>query len=379
MTDFAVKKRLLCSGQRIPVPDVWGKIKDAPIKKAEIPVRRGYFAIACVASACVLVAVTTALLIPAMTAGWNNDLSLTGGLNGDYSAGADWGQGDSNLEQDPGIVGEAVTSTAPQTGDRPTALQMLSVRQYHGELRQTTMSENDVSSMLSTNFDLENVYEDETYLYAFEMSGALKEMVNTCDGLGSGMADETAIRSAVADCFAQYLPNEDMNEYEIIIDRHEDAYPAWTVKAEKYADGIIISKISLTFDSDGRLLRLIVPEEPDLSDVTAQQSYDGALSLLSHQDAVQIALSEAAKEEYGLIIPPEANTGPVYTTSIETRTKTEVGETIVYYSVEIGNLPLKASPNDTLSLMVSINAQTGEVIGVEKSMILTGVDLPPEP
>ncbi len=242
------------------------------------------------------------------------------------------------------------SSILSSTNEHKKTLDILSHKKFFGDIKLTKKPFDEVIQILSTvktDGDIKKVYEDNEYLYHFHSDGEIVELAQKHSKQKETTADFETIKNKINDIFVNYLTKENQQEYDIKIIENKDSYPTWTVTAKKYENNICISNIYIAFTNSGELKTLVISD-----------NYNNGLKneySINKDKAVEIAINEAKKEEYGLSFSKN-NSEEI---SIETK-KTEIGK--IYYRVTIRNLQFKNIPDAITAFGVDIDVNTGEVI-----------------
>ena len=100
-------------------------------------------------------------------------------------------------------------------------------------------------------------------------------------------APEEKILKTSEELFAYYFPELNRDDYEIEYQGEADAMPAWIVEYTRTTEGIIDSKIRMTFDACGELHMIIATENIKEGRISKKQ-------------AVEIALNELRSDKYDI-------------------------------------------------------------------------------
>ncbi len=327
MIHKSIVKTLICEAEQIEVPNIWDAICNVPINTvngcAPKRVRKNsHVPVICIT--------TAAMVMLAIIFGFQM-------LDSPMPSVTDFDKVQSNYAE-----------------TKPSVFEILCIRKYYGNMQKTKIKKETVEAMLSTVNDIDQiktVYEDERYLYNFDDNGNLLEMAQIHSQNVGNNVDEETIRNTVAQIFKRYIPNENKDNYIIAVENCAEAYPPWTVTAKRYENDICVANILLTFDGDGSLDKLIIPQQITDNLIESQT--------ISYEKAIEIALSEISKDKYGVILSGNKS-------DYDIRIDIKSNQNGKYYYVVIGNLPLKNAQDFRSSVGVEIDCDSGEILTVYK-------------
>ena len=321
MTNQSMWNNLKSDISIITVPDVWDKIKDIKTKEnfsADlVPYKaKRYWAV-------ITASVTIVVFAVAFLINYN--------YSGDQSS-------------------PMYTISNQESSLNVETLYVLKNKKFHGELNKTQKSSNTIKAVLLTYTDadnIENIYEDNKYLYHFNNDGEVIEMASISNkNSDKEYADRSTISTIVAQIFEQYLPNAKQSDYVVNIEENENSYPQWTVTAKLMKNDICVSKIFMTFNSKGDLLQLILPSTP------LEELNQAGMTRM-----IEIGINEAVKDKYGL----SSDRNDYKNISMEIKNSAENG---AYCNIKFDYVPLKAYPQCTSAFALDINISTGEILEV---------------
>lgn len=222
--------------------------------------------------------------------------------------------------------------------------------QIYGEVNLSEKSKSELKKILCTyNENIsDNIYEDDRYVYNFDSNGNLLEMVNVSGNYNNGTkVTSKDIERKIDEIFEIYLSSINKDDYKIIIEYAENALPAWHINAKKYNDNVIVSEVLLTFDSSGQLIYLSLLHQQSESSIFANAQ-------ISLEQAIEIAISEAKKDKYGLIDFERS----------DIEIKAEFVNDDTYYSVILKSMPKKENNKFLSDIQFKVDIYTGEIIKI---------------
>lgn len=195
------------------------------------------------------------------------------------------GSGITDISSDPGVS----DAEPPAPAVSANALDRIKEQQLNGVVSLSAKGAEELESLLLTYSDNSQVYEDESFIYNFDSSGNLIELVNKSPVDESGVSvSEQEIREKTLEVMAEYYPEWEDGSYDLKIKDNEGGYPKWAVSVSRIESDLSKEIIMITFDSIGNIRRVIVSIMGD------------NVGTVSKSDAVKIALKEMQSSKYGL-------------------------------------------------------------------------------
>ena len=225
---------------------------------------------------------------------------------------------------------------------KSSALEVIKARKTYGSVCSTNKSSKELESLLLTINKDALVYEDDSFIYNFDSSGNLIELVNKSPVDEKGIAvSEEEIRNKTQKLISEYYPEWEDTSYEMNVQENRAGRPAWSVDVTKKAS-VIPEQALFTYDSYGNIRRIVLPE------------YRNDTGLISKAEAVQIAMKELKSGKYD--IPEFKNE------DVEMMVETKKSNGVSYYAVTISNIIVDEK---TITVIYfEISSITGEIINV---------------
>ena len=244
-------------------------------------------------------------------------------------------------------IPESTNKTIPESSDITSSfesadvLEKIQMQKVYGTVALSGRSEEELETLLEYCVDAK-IYEDKQYLYSFDSDGNLLEILNISEKKSNGdNAPEEKILKTSEELFAYYFPELNRDDYEIEYQGEADAMPAWIVEYTRTTEGIIDSKIRMTFDACGELHMIIATENIKEGKISKKQ-------------AVEIALNELRSDKYDI---PEFDRNDIH---IEIAAKNDKS----CYTVSVSGIP----SNDkyiTAYAFFTIDYNNGNIIDSE--------------
>lgn len=244
--------------------------------------------------------------------------------------------------------GSSNVSTVKEESDNPSvvanALKRIKEQQLYGEVSLSGKTEKELDELLLTYNSDSKVYEDDSYIYSFDSSGNLTELVNKTpvDENGAAVSEEE-IKDKTKKLISEYFSEWEDASYEISIKENKDAYPAWSLHIIKEQSDIILKNMLVTYDVSGNVIRMVCSAE----------GYDvGAVSM---EEAAGIALAEIRSGKYDVSEFEDKD--------VEINVDVKYIDNKSCYQVCISRIPIEM--DIMMSAIIRIDPFTGEIISVD--------------
>ena len=238
-------------------------------------------------------------------------------------------------------------STVKEESDNPSAaanaLERIKEQQLYGTVSLSGKTEMELDELLLTYNGDSNVYEDDNFIYNFDSSGNLIELVNKepVDENGSAVNEEV-IKNKTKKLLSVYFPEWNDYSYDTEITNFGNAIPAWRIVLINKTDELTIQKMTMSFDIIGNIRRIILSGTSD------------DIGIISKKDAIQIALTEIRNSKY--------NIRDFKDEDIEITVEIKTNDEEPYYFVTINKLQMEEDIIVSIYLKISIN--DGKIIDI---------------
>lgn len=247
------------------------------------------------------------------------------------------GSGITDISSDPGA--SDVEPPAPAVS--ANALDRIKEQQLNGVVSLSAKGAEELESLLLTYSDNSQVYEDESFIYNFDSSGNLIELMNKSPVDESGVpVSEQEIRKLAQSALYVYFPEWSDYSYDTEITNLDNAIPAWRIVFERSVSKLEKEVITMTFDSLCNVRRLTLSGSGD------------SIGVISRAEAIQIALNEIKSDEF-----PNINIEDV-TIRVEVISNSNNS----YYSVLIKDI--QSEEDIMINANIQIDQETGKIINI---------------
>lgn len=224
--------------------------------------------------------------------------------------------------------------------ENETALERIKLTQIYGEVALSGRSEKELETLLVTYSTKDSVYEDDRYIYNFDLDGSLVEILNKTHSAESCVrVTKKEIEITAKNIFEMYFPERDITSYKQEIISNTDTLPEWIINYKNNND----ETIRMTFDKSGQLRMVIVIGIGD------------DFGNISKAQAVEIALAELKKEGYGFI--------PFKNKDVDILVEFQKRENKTYYCIVVDKIP--RNELTFMSVYITMDTQTGNILNVE--------------
>ena len=224
--------------------------------------------------------------------------------------------------------------------ENETALERIKLTQIYGEVALSGRSEKELETLLVTYSTKDSVYEDDRYIYNFDLDGSLVEILNKTHSAESCVrVTKKEIEITAKNIFEMYFAERDITSYKQEIISNTDTLPEWIINYKNNND----ETIRMTFDKSGQLRMVIVIGIGD------------DFGNISKAQAVEIALAELKKEGYGFI--------PFKNKDVDILVEFQKRENKTYYCIVVDKIP--RNELTFMSVYITMDTQTGNILNVE--------------
>ena len=244
--------------------------------------------------------------------------------------------------------GSSNVSTVKEESDNPSAaanaLERIKEQQIYGAVSLSGKTEKELDELLLTYNGDSKVYEDDSYIYSFDSSGNLIELVNKTpvDENGAAVSEEETKDNAKS-FLNVFFADWNNYSYDTEITNMNNAIPAWRIVFSKKVQGLLQKKITMTFDKSGNIRRIVL------------SGTGNDVGIISKSEAIQIALNEIQSGKYLL---PDFNTKDV-----DIIVETEYKDNQPYYLVSIDDISIDKYVE--IIIDIQINPKTGQIMQID--------------
>lgn len=169
-----------------------------------------------------------------------------------------------------------------------SVLDRIKLKKLYGDVALSDKSKIELETLLTSYAKTNDVYEDDEYIYNFNLQGKLIELYRKSpdyenDG-SSVTVNEQDILKKTTELLEELFPG--WTDEELCIEGGKDCLPAWTVSITKERDDISDEEIFCMFDSRGNLLRVCVSGSAE------------SIGNISREEAIKLVLDEIKSGKY---------------------------------------------------------------------------------
>lgn len=226
---------------------------------------------------------------------------------------------------------------------KSSALDNIRERKTYGSVCLTSKSSKELESLLLTNNKDAQVYEDDSFIYNFDSSGNLIELVNKAPVDEKGIAvSEDEIREITMILMSKYYQDWKEDAYKISIQENKDGEPVWIVNLSYKKSNLSLNAFAFMYNRIGVISRVVF----------LGGGHDiGSISL---EEAIRIALKEIRSEKYAI---PDFNEDDV-----NIRVEVKYYDEKPYYQVFFSDICV--DDEFRMNVTITIDPENGKVVEI---------------
>ncbi|HBS92592.1 MAG TPA: hypothetical protein DG577_05675 [Firmicutes bacterium] len=258
------------------------------------------------------------------------------------------------------IVGAFILHTAgADTGAEAEPIDLLKSKQLYGPLKLVEPHEIDVNKDLT-------YYEDNNYRYSVQEGGKILSLIRLANAPVSSekaLTREQAV-AVTEKMITNILPEFNSSSYDVIVEQSDGEDTPWRVFHRLINEkGIIFGQISTFIDRDGEVWMLSADIYPEKIDDNSLQKNNMVIEEKAIAIAYQAVEGWAGEQDFAL------NTEDKESHTVTASQYYDADYSSICWIVHIENVEKIINPQKALhqSFLVTINAQTGEVLNLSPS------------